>query len=111
MQAQAAGLTVRVEGDRLRIRGPRRAAALAEQLLARKGELLPLLRIATVVDPASAVCWWDAAPWHGAIAEEEFRAAIDFSIEHRGLYAPDLFEREPDLLREWLAQRIERTHA
>lgn len=43
-QARAAGLTVRAEGDRLKVRGPRRAEALAQELLARKAEVMALLR-------------------------------------------------------------------
>lgn len=39
-QARVAGLHVRAEGERLIVRGPRAAEAVAQQLLARKPELL-----------------------------------------------------------------------
>jgi hypothetical protein len=42
-QAQAAGLEVRADGDRLVVRGPQSAEALARQLLAHKGDLMRLL--------------------------------------------------------------------
>lgn len=43
-QARRAGLTVAVEGDRLRIRGPRAADAVARRLLADKPNVLAELR-------------------------------------------------------------------
>ncbi len=42
-QARAAGLTVRVEGAWLVVRGPRSRTGLAEALLARKAEIVALL--------------------------------------------------------------------
>jgi hypothetical protein len=42
-QAQAAGLEVHADGDRLVVRGPQSAEALARQLLAHKGDLMRLL--------------------------------------------------------------------
>ena len=42
-EARAAGLEVRVEADRLVVRGPRSREGLAQQLLERKGEVLALL--------------------------------------------------------------------
>jgi len=42
-QAKAAGLSVAVDGDRLVVRGPKVAADLARQLVARKAELLSLV--------------------------------------------------------------------
>jgi len=39
-QARLAGLTFTVRGDKLVIRGPRRASHVAEQLLAHKGEII-----------------------------------------------------------------------
>lgn len=47
-QARAAGLEVRVDGNRLVVRGPRRHAALAQELLTHKAEVLALLRDAPV---------------------------------------------------------------
>lgn len=42
-EAREAGLEVRADGDRLVVRGPRSAEALAKMLLARKEELLRIL--------------------------------------------------------------------
>jgi hypothetical protein len=42
-EARAAGLEIKVEGDRLVVRGPRSAAPLAEQLLSMKHEVIALL--------------------------------------------------------------------
>ena len=44
-QAQAAGLSVQAEGDKLRIRGPRCAEMLAKKLLERKVEIINLLSV------------------------------------------------------------------
>jgi hypothetical protein len=44
-QAEVAGLTVRMVGDRLVVRGPKRAEALARQLCTRKTEILRHLRL------------------------------------------------------------------
>jgi hypothetical protein len=41
--AEDAGLSVAAEGDRLVVRGPRKAESLALKLIARKSEILPLL--------------------------------------------------------------------
>jgi hypothetical protein len=53
-EARQAGLTVRVEGDRLLIRGPREQEALAKRLLSQKAELLGLFREAPPWDQAEA---------------------------------------------------------
>ena len=42
-EAEAAGLTVRVDGDRLVVRGPKSAGAIAERLLDHKTEVLKVL--------------------------------------------------------------------
>jgi hypothetical protein len=56
-EAQARGLTVRAEADKLVIVGPRTAAATAERLLQRKPEVLALLRPGPCVACGSAVGW------------------------------------------------------
>lgn len=43
VEAERAGLQVRVDGDRLVVRGPRTAEALAQEILACKPALMPLL--------------------------------------------------------------------
>jgi hypothetical protein len=43
VEARCSGLTVQVEGERLVVRGPRSATAVATQLLARKAEVLASL--------------------------------------------------------------------
>ncbi len=42
-EAEAAGLAVRVEGDRLVVRGPKSAGAIAERLLDHKAEVIEAL--------------------------------------------------------------------
>jgi len=42
-EARAAGLEIKIDGDRLVVRGPRSAAPLAEQLLGMKQEVIALL--------------------------------------------------------------------
>ncbi len=49
-EARAAGLTVRADGERLRIRGPRRAEPMAQRLIAHKAAVLAAL-IAPPADP------------------------------------------------------------
>ncbi|MEE9297191.1 MAG: hypothetical protein V3W34_19805 [Phycisphaerae bacterium] len=55
-EARAAGLTVRADGDRLVIRGPRRCAELAQSILARKPDVMAAL--AEWGDAAAAVAWF-----------------------------------------------------
>ena len=50
-RAGAAGLTVRAEGDRIVIKGPRQAESIARELLGHKAEILALLAGAAC-DPA-----------------------------------------------------------
>jgi hypothetical protein len=59
-RAQETGLTVRIDGDRLVIRGPRQADQAARQLIARKAEVMAVL-----LDPPSAIC----EAWSAAISE------------------------------------------
>src|SRR4051794_35687153 len=49
--ARAASLDVHAEGDRLVIHGPKRGEALAQALIARKAEVLRLLRAEGQDDP------------------------------------------------------------
>src|SRR5262249_34737413 len=61
-QARSAGLTVRVRGDKLVIRGPRRAGPLAEQLLARKAEVIDALAVESLAPADLPPDWhfvWD----------------------------------------------------
>ena len=55
-EANAAGLTVRADGDRLVIRGPRRCGALAQSLLDHKPDVMAAL--AEWGDAAAAVAWF-----------------------------------------------------
>ncbi len=57
--ARAAGLTVRADGDKLVVRGPRRCAALAQSLLDHKPDVMAAL--AEWGDAAAAVAWF--ASW------------------------------------------------
>jgi hypothetical protein len=49
VEAESAGLTVHLDGDRLVIRGPRSADQVARALLGRKAEVVALLRTASWV--------------------------------------------------------------
>ena len=59
-QARDAGLDVRARGDRLVIRGPKRAENVARLLLDRKPVVLDALRVAALQwgDAATAVAWF-----------------------------------------------------
>jgi hypothetical protein len=70
-QARTAGLTLIVQGGKLVIRGPRRADRLAEQLLARKGEILDALTLESLTPsnlPSEWHLMWDE---RAAIMESE----------------------------------------
>jgi hypothetical protein len=56
-RARQAGLTVRAEGGTLVVEGPKRAAAIAEELLEHKAELLALLVEPERWDEALADAW------------------------------------------------------
>lgn len=60
-EAQARGLTVRAEADKLVIVGPRTAAATAERLLQRKPEVLAVLRPGPCAACGSAIGWREAS--------------------------------------------------
>jgi hypothetical protein len=47
-------------------------------------------------------CWWDAPPWRGQIPDADFRDIVAAYVARHGSYTPDLPEREPGVLREWL---------
>jgi hypothetical protein len=69
-QARAAGLRVQADGDRLVIRGPKHAGALAKALLDRKAEVLPLLG-----EPVAGTGRWDGAEENRLLAE--LRAEVE----------------------------------
>jgi hypothetical protein len=56
-QARSAGLTVLFQGDKLVIRGPRRAGPLAEQLLAYKHRIIEALTAASVTAAELPADW------------------------------------------------------
>lgn len=63
-RARAAGLDVRLDGDRLQVRGPRGVEALIERLREHKAEIIALLR----AEAAPKVCSWSGCgqpvgPW------------------------------------------------
>jgi hypothetical protein len=63
-RARAAGPTVMIEGDRLVITGPRRAADLARELIAHKAEILEMLRPGAPAAPPAPTPWRDVlAGW------------------------------------------------
>jgi len=78
--ACAAGLSVSAEEDRIVVRGPRQAERLARQLVARKGELLPIVRSGVASSrpppPPSQAPAWDHA------AADRLLAAARIAIAH-----------------------------
>ena len=52
-EAHAAGLTIRLDGDRLVVRGPRSAEATAQRLLARKAAVVSALRGEAATPPTA----------------------------------------------------------
>src|SRR5689334_11527079 len=56
-QARDAGLAVAVNGDKLVIRGPRRAEAVARLLMARKAEVMAVIAGADAQDDVVATHW------------------------------------------------------
>jgi hypothetical protein len=87
--ATAAGLSVSAKADRLVVRGPRRAQALAEELLRHKEAILPLVP--------------RAPPWDQAEADRllaRVRAALAHAeVEHR---AGRMDEARRNAVRTWL---------
>jgi hypothetical protein len=55
-----------------------------------------------LAEAAPTRCWWDGPPWCGRIPDAEFRAIVAAYVACHGSYTPDLPEREPGVLREWL---------
>jgi hypothetical protein len=59
-EARAAGLTVRSEGDRIIVRGPRQAEALMRRVLDRKADVLAALASPAPTTTSTADDWDDA---------------------------------------------------
>ncbi len=57
-EAEAAGLTVRVDGDRLVVRGPKSAADIAERLLDRKAEVIEALAAEWDAEMLTLIRWF-----------------------------------------------------
>ncbi len=57
-EAEAAGLTVRVEGDRLVVRGPKSAGAIAERLLDHKAEVIKTLSAEWDAEMLTLIRWF-----------------------------------------------------
>jgi site-specific DNA-methyltransferase (adenine-specific) len=90
-RARAAGLTVTAKGDRLVIKGPRRAEPVARMLLARKYEVMIELRTAGATSP-NVTCDDEARPAEAA-APTQYQCA---TCEDSGEVVPDAFgDREP----------------
>ncbi len=84
-EARAAGLEVCAEGDRLVVRGPRAAASLAQALVGRKAEVLPLL--ASQAD-ATVRPSWDPVEAERLLAELRAEVARLEKQEFRGKPPP-----------------------
>ncbi len=57
-EAEAAGLSVRVDGDRLVVRGPKSAGAIAERLLDHKTEVLKALSAEWDAEMLTLIRWF-----------------------------------------------------
>ncbi len=57
-EAEAAGLSVRVDGDRLVVRGPKSASAIAERLLDRKAEVIEALSAVWDAEMLALIRWF-----------------------------------------------------
>ncbi len=57
-EAEAAGLAVRVDGDRLVVRGPKSAGAIAERLLDHKAEVLKVLSAKWDAEMLTLIRWF-----------------------------------------------------
>jgi hypothetical protein len=106
-QAQAAGVQLVADGDRLRFRAP--AGALTPDLRAtlqehRAAVLKLLAERPPATDPRPAL-WWEQSPWSGHISDDEFRAIVAAYVVAHGAYDPGLPIREPAELATWLAAR------
>jgi hypothetical protein len=69
--AAAAGLTVRLDGNRLVIRGPRSADAIARRLVASKAAVVAAIQAAAcshTLHHADAASTW--GPWSGTAAKQ-----------------------------------------
>ncbi len=57
-EAASAGLTVRVDGDRLVVRGPKSASVIAERLLDRKAEVIEALSAEWGAEMLTLIGWF-----------------------------------------------------
>lgn len=74
-EARAHGLKVRADGDRLVIRGPRQAEAVAKRLLERKREILEALRVSISGELVARV--QAAWPWIAEHRPDLYRTICD----------------------------------
>lgn len=87
MRAADAGLTIRIEHDRLVVRGPRRAAPIARQVLEQKAMVAEVLKPGIGIDIDDAT--WRAlyadrfAYWRSFHGEEEARSIAWGDLEYR----------------------------
>ena len=61
-EAASAGLTVRVDGDRLVVRGPKSAGAIAERLLDHKAEVIEALSAEWDAEMLALIRWFLTTP-------------------------------------------------
>ena len=101
-EAQAAGLSVRVDGDKLVVRGPKTAEAVALRLLAHKPEVMAALHLGAdhelrrgELRDHSPVCRW---PWQGRTPHRRFWESI-FGVTICGHCSPPAY---PGLVLRWL---------
>src|SRR5437763_13218986 len=80
-RARAAGLSIAIKGDRLVVRGPRRAEPIVRELMDRKAEILGLLVEVPEPAPPSATpdpANLDPTNWAEALRAKESRQSVVF---------------------------------
>ena len=91
-QGEAAGLSLRVEGERLIVRGPASAEAVAKALLRRKAEVVAALKApANDSQPVAATATlpaWDAAEADRILTQLRADLARIERDQHRGKFHP-----------------------
>jgi hypothetical protein len=103
-RARAAGLSITTDGDRIIVCGPRRADALAREMIARKVEVMAeLAEAAPAAEPDHDPYPWRRVlptwpiPWRerwGRRANELFEAGVPWSEDERQAFAEVSAERE-----------------
>jgi hypothetical protein len=94
-EAEAAGLSVEVVGDKLVVRGPKRAEAVALRLLAHKPDVIKALRAPAGDHGEHPVCRW---PYQGRVPHRRFWLSV-FGTVRCASCSPPAY---PGLVLRWI---------